>query len=105
MRPLVSLKLANKEGITTSSYRSRTGSNPSPRYEAEYSVAIWEYMLNHKLRDSNAKVKASLLAMLKERCRDPNIPYDVKDWTLHTYLDSKKKGLCTQGDAPRADLL
>ena len=31
MRPLVSLKLATKEGITTSSYRSRNRINSSPR--------------------------------------------------------------------------
>ena len=26
--------------------------------------------------------------MLKERCRDPNMLYDAKDYTLHTYKDS-----------------
>ena len=79
MRPLVSLKLATKEGITASTYRSRNGSNTSPRYEAEYSAAIWEDVLNHKLRDSNAEVKVSALAMLKERCRDPNVLYHAQD--------------------------
>ena len=28
--------------------------------------------------------------MLKERCRDPNVLYDAKDYTLHTYKDSVK---------------
>ena len=49
-------------------------------------------MLNHKLRDSKDEVKVSALAMLKERCRDPNVLNDTKDYTLHTYLDSKKMG-------------
>ena len=49
MRPLVALKQATKEGTRAAAYRSRNGVNPSPRYEAEYSVAIWEDVLNHKL--------------------------------------------------------
>ena len=61
---------------------------PSPRYEAEYSSAIWEDVLNHKLRVSNAEIKVSLLVMLKERCRDPNVLYDAKDHTIDTYKDS-----------------
>ena len=84
MQPLVALKLATKEGT----YRSRNGVNPSPRYEAEYSAAIWEDVLNHKLRVSSAEVKVSPLVMLKERCHDPNVLYDAKDYTLHTYKDS-----------------
>ena len=49
MRPLVALKLATKEGTRAAAYRSRNGVNPSPRYEAEYSAAIWEDVLNHML--------------------------------------------------------
>ena len=30
--------------------------------------------------------------MLKERCIDPNILYDAKEWTLHNYQDSVKMG-------------
>ena len=78
-QPLVSLKLTTREDITAAAYRSRNGINPSSRYEAEYSVAIWEDVLNH------------------------NVLYDAKDYTLHTYLDSKKMG--PQGNAPGADLL
>ena len=92
MRPLLSLKLSTKEGITASPYRSRNGCNPSPRYEAEYSAAIWEDVLNHKLKDRKDEVKVSALAMLKERCRDPNVLYDAKEWTLHNYQDSVKMG-------------
>ena len=102
MRPLLSLKLATKEGLTASSYRNRHGCNPSPRYEAEYSAAIWEDVLNHKLRDSKDVVNVSALAMLKERCRDPNVLYDAKEWTLHNYQDSVIMG---QPSAPGAHLL
>ena len=90
MRPLVALKLATKEGIRAAAYRSRNGINASPRYEAEYSTAIWEDVLNHKLRASSAEIQVSPLDMLRERCRDPNVLYDAKEYTLHTYLDSKK---------------
>ena len=45
-------------------------------------------MLNHKLKDRKDEVKVSALAMLKERCRDPN----AKDWTMHNYKDSVKMG-------------
>ena len=67
MQPLVALKLATKEGITAAAYRSRNGINPSPRYEAEYSAAICEDVLNHKLRDSIAEINVSPLDMLRER--------------------------------------
>ena len=30
--------------------------------------------------------------MLKERCRDPNVLYNAKEWTLHNYQDSVKMG-------------
>ena len=63
---------------------------PLPGYEAEYSAAIWEDVLNHKLRDSSAEIKVSPLDMLRERCRDPNVLYDAKEYTHHTYWDSEK---------------
>ena len=28
--------------------------------------------------------------MLRERCRDPNVLYDAKEYTQHTYWDSEK---------------
>ena len=89
---LVSLKLSTKEGITASLFRSRNGCNPSSRYKAEYSAATWEDLLNHKLKDRKDEVKVSALAMLKELCRNPNVLYDAKEWTLHKYKDSVKMG-------------
>ena len=65
MRPLMALKLAPNEGTHATAYRSRNSINPSPTYEAEYSAAIWEDVLNHKLHVSSAKIKVSPLVMLK----------------------------------------
>ena len=60
-------------------------------YEAEYSAAIWEDVLNHKLRDSSAEIKVSPLDMLRERCRDPNVLYDAKEYTLLTHTWTVKR--------------
>ena len=78
MRTMVALKLAPNEGTRAASYRSRDGIHPSPRYEAKYSAALWEGVLNTKLRVSSAEVKVSPRVMLKERCRDPNVSYNAK---------------------------
>ena len=49
---------------------------------------LWEDVLNSKLRASSAESKVSPRVMLKERCRDPNVLYNARDYTLHTYKDS-----------------
>ena len=78
----------SSEGTHAASYRSRDSIHPSPRYEAEYCAALWEDVLNSKLRASSAEVKVSPRVMLKERCRDPNVLNNARDYTLHTYKDS-----------------
>ena len=88
MRPLLTLKLSPTEGTRPSSYRSRDGIHPSPRYAAEYSAALWEDVLNSTLVSGSSETKVSAREMLEQRCHDPNILYSPGNYTLDTYKDS-----------------